>query len=81
LIPLSDLGLKTVAEVARHHAVTGETVLRWIATGLLTAVPVGDPAHTYLVRRVDCKKLRRPKLGRPRGSRTLWETGRRTPHP
>jgi excisionase family DNA binding protein len=65
VIPLAQFGLMTVCEVAGFHGVGRNTVWRWISEELLPAVPID---RGYLIRRVDCEALKRPKLGRRYGT-------------
>ena len=61
VIPLSEFGLMTVHEVARHHRCQPKCVWRWIAEDRLPALPV---SRCVLIRRVDCETFKKPGRGR-----------------
>lgn len=66
---LSDFGLLTVQQVAESRGCHPRTVQRWIAAGLLPAVPIqgSGPHPVYLVpAKIERKFTPPPKTGRPR---------------
>ncbi|MFO0806015.1 MAG: helix-turn-helix domain-containing protein [Gemmataceae bacterium] len=66
-VPLSAVGLLTLAEVAERLECSLSAVQKWAAAGLLPVVVAGSGSRrTYLVREKDLKGFTRPTMGRPR---------------
>lgn len=66
-IPLSDVGLLNLKDVADRLQCSLSAVQKWTAAGLLPVVVAGSgPKRTFLVREKDLKNFKRPTLGRPR---------------
>lgn len=66
-IPLSEVGLLTLPEVADRLQCSLSAVQKWTAAGLIPVVVVGgDIRRTFLVREKDLKGFKRPARGRPR---------------
>lgn len=65
-IPLSSLGLLTVAEAADLKGWQVRTLQRWIQDGRIPVVVVGGGMRTvYLLRRKDVNRFKEPDRGRP----------------
>ena len=63
-----------VTQVAVYHNASRDRVWGWITRNLLPAVPID---RGYLVRRVDCKRFKKPRVGRPSGPRWNWRKKRK----
>ena len=68
-IPLSDVGLLSVADLCARFDVTPKTVQNWVALDLLPVVRVGSARGTFLFREADVKKFVKPQRGAPTGAR------------
>jgi excisionase family DNA binding protein len=67
-IPLSELGLMTVAEACAAKGWSARAVQKWVQSGLLPAAVVGPGRTTFLLRKADVEKFVPPPRGRPRAS-------------
>jgi len=66
IIPLTDLGLMTIADVAARFGVSPRAVQLWINDGLLPVVVVGNGERRhFLLRSYDVSQFVRPPRGRP----------------
>jgi predicted site-specific integrase-resolvase len=66
-IPLSDVGLLNLQDVAARLQCSLSAVQKWTAAGLLPVVVAGSgPKRTFLVREKDLKNFKRPPRGRPK---------------
>jgi excisionase family DNA binding protein len=65
-VPLSSVGLLSVAEAAAALDAAERTVQKWIQDGLLPAVVAGAGMRTvHLLRLSDVKAFEKPARGRP----------------
>jgi excisionase family DNA binding protein len=77
-IPLSELGLISVADAAARMGCTVRSVQRWIALGnLAAAVAASGNRRTYLLRIADVDAFQVRPVGRPRKELPTKAAGRK----